>query len=299
MYSEHTIKITNFFNTEADKLYKEYVNLHINIQEELFDLAVGIISSFSIVGIEEKHDELIVCFDSLEFSDEIKDNLLINLKVITGSADITKVERIQDKNWNEEYEKKTRSIIVNDRIGIAPEWKKDELNTPIKIIINPKMSFGTGEHATTRLVALLMEDKVSKDSFWIDAGCGSGVLAILAIKLGAREAFAFDYDIWSVENTKENLVLNEVVDKITIEQADIHKVELPESDGITANLFAHLLIDSFPKFYKSLVRRKGDLIISGVLIYDGDMVKESALKAGFNHIETIAEDEWVSMHFKA
>lgn len=280
-------------------MYKEYVNLHISINEELFDLAVGVISAVPIVGIEEKLDELVVCFNSEEYSDETKDVILANLKTITDDVKILKEERIEDKNWNEEYEKKTKTIIVNERIGIAPEWKKDELNTAIKIIINPKMSFGTGEHATTRLVAQLMENKVKQDSFWIDAGCGSGVLAILAIKLGAKKAFAFDNDIWSVENSKENFILNDVEYKITIELADIYKVILPEADGITANLFAHLLIDSFPKFYESLVTRNGDLILSGVLMYDADEVKASAEKAGFNHIETIAEDEWVSMHFKA
>jgi ribosomal protein L11 methyltransferase len=280
-------------------LYQEYINLHISIPEEEFDLATALLSTLAIVGIEERFDELVVCFKIEDYNEETKLSIVESFLEHIPKAKLTKVERISDKNWNEEWEKNTKSIIVNDRIGIAPEWRIDEINNPIKIIINPKMSFGTGEHSTTRLVAILMDKILKKNSKWIDAGCGSGILAILAIKLGAESVFAFDNDIWSVENTKENTTLNLVSDKIDILQASVDSILLPSADGICANLFAHLLIASFPIFYKSLESKRGDLIVSGILKYDADDVKQKAIESGFKFIESIFEDDWVAIHFRA
>jgi len=276
----------------------QYVNVHFDIQEELFEMAFAYLSTYKIEGIEEKTDEIIVCFNETNWNEDVKDEILEVMKTIDPEIKLTKIEMIADKNWNEEWEKNLPPIIVSPHLAIVPSWKENEIESELKIIINPKMSFGTGHHATTRLVCRLMENLVQKDSFWVDAGTGTGVLAILAIKLGAASSFAFDNNIWSLENAIENVELNHCSEKIKITQEDIHQVLIPDCDGIAANLYTHLLIPSLPKFRNALLKSKGSLVISGVLVYDEKDILDAALKAGFKHVETLYEDEWIAAHFK-
>ncbi len=257
----------------------------------------GVLYDFLVKGIEEKFDELIITVDYDYWTEEIEILFVQALKMIDSSISLTKKEIIVDKNWNAEFEKNSPLIVVNERIGIAPEWKQKELNTEIKIIINPKMSFGTGDHATTRLMCKLMGNTVKPNTNWIDAGCGSGVLAILAIKLGAKSVLAFDFDLWSVENTQENIILNDISDEIQVLHEKIENIKLPPADGIAANMFSNLLISSMEKFKNSL-KNNGDLILSGILKYDKTDVIESAELHGFKKINEIFEDEWIALHFK-
>ncbi|MFH1051724.1 MAG: 50S ribosomal protein L11 methyltransferase [bacterium] len=277
---------------------KRYINLTLSVPEELYDLSYGVICDFQTCGIEEKFDELIISVDYDYWTDETESNLLEQLKFIDNSMSLTKKEVVLDKNWNAEFEKNSPLIVINDRLGIAPEWKQKELKTDIKIIINPKMSFGTGDHATTRLMCRLMEHSVKPGSQWIDAGCGSGVLAILAIKLGAKSVLAFDYDLWSVENTQENIMLNDISDEIEIIHDKIENIKLPPVHGIAANMFSNLLISSMEKFYSSLKDNKGVLILSGILKYDKPDVIESAETFGFELVSELCEDEWVALQFR-
>ena len=120
----------------------------------------------------------------------------------------THVQVLDDRNWNAEWEASIEPVVVNDRIVIVPEWRTEEFSQPLRLVITPKMSFGTGHHATTRMMCRLMEQYVQPDSTWIDVGTGTGVLAILAALLGARDVFAFDNDEWSFVNSQENIERN-------------------------------------------------------------------------------------------
>jgi len=277
---------------------KKYINLTLSVPEELYDLVYGVLIDFQTVGIEEKFDELIVSFSNENWNDEAENELMNQLMSLNSQIRITKKEIIEEKNWNEVFEKNSPLVIVNERIGIAPEWKQNELNTKIKILINPKMSFGTGDHATTRLMCRLMENSVKPNSAWIDAGCGSGILAILAMKFGAISVFAFDYDLWSVENTIENLLLNNIQNGVEVVQGKIENIELPPADGIAANMFTNLLVASMHKFYISLKDSNGDLILSGILKYDEEIIINSAIENGFKLVRELSEDEWVGLQFK-
>lgn len=277
---------------------KKYINIHFKILEELYDDAFGVVYDYNFNGIEEKFDELIITFDAVNWDEQTKKSLLEDFQRIYPDAQIINEEIIEEKNWNEDWEKNVKSIVVNERIGITPLWKQDEIDSDIKIIINPKMSFGTGEHATTRLVCKLMENTVKKGSYWIDAGTGTGVLAILAEKLGAAKVWAFDNNIWSLNNAKENVVLNKC-SVVEVSDSDIDYIELEKCDGISANLFANLLVQSFEKFKKALSHSdNNDLIVSGLLVYDEKYIIKCAKDSGFRHIKSLYEDEWVAIHFK-
>ncbi|OGU59657.1 MAG: hypothetical protein A2X64_04420 [Ignavibacteria bacterium GWF2_33_9] len=276
---------------------KKFKNITISIPEEKYEFAFAVLMDFTILGIREDYDKLIVTFDDEIWNENVKTELLMALQSIHMDVFIEKEELIFSKNWNEEFEKNVPLIKVSDRISIAPEWKKHESESELTIVINPKMSFGTGQHETTRLISRLMEKYVQEGQFWIDAGTGTGVLAILAIKLGAKSCFAFDNHTWSTENAIENVALNKVQDYVEVQQIDIDEFELPKADGIAANLYANMIIGNAGKFAQAL-SLGAPLIVSGILVYDKDDLIKSVEKNGFKLIEYIQEAEWVSIAFE-
>lgn len=280
-------------------MLKKFINVKFSLLEEFFPYFYVVIENYNIEGIEELFDEIIVCFQIDNWNDSIKSEILSALREYIPEVKIISEEVIEDRNWNEEIEQNTPIIKINDRIGIAPQWKIEQLDTEIKIIINPKMSFGTGQHSTTKLVCLLLEKNVHLGDFWIDAGTGTGVLAILAKKLGASKVYAFDYDEWSALNARENFMLNDIDGEYIIEQQDIFETTLPSCDGIVANMFLNILETTIEKFYSALKERKGNLILSGILKYDKDYLIEKYCQHHFEHIETLEEDEWVAIHLRA
>ncbi len=278
---------------------KNYLNVYFSLNEEYYSFFYALIEPYQLLGMEELLDEIVVTFEENYWTKILQDEILSSFSIYIPNLSIKRTEKVKEKNWNEEIEKNTPTINVSKKIGIAPEWKINELDNEIKIIINPKMSFGTGQHSTTKLVAQLMENVVQKGEFWVDAGTGTGVLAILAMKLGASKVFAFDNDDWSVLNAKENFILNDLTHSYTIENIDILNTKLEEANGITANMFVNILDKTYKNFHNSLVNNNGSLIVSGVLIYDKDYIIELYTKNGFDLINILQEDEWVAIHFKA
>ncbi|MBK9246902.1 MAG: 50S ribosomal protein L11 methyltransferase [Ignavibacteria bacterium] len=278
---------------------KKFINLHLSIPEEQFDLAYYALEKYPLIGVEECLDELIISFNQLDYSHELRDSVIAELTHSTIPVNVIKEDVIEDKNWNSEWEQSLAPVIVSERVAITPECKLKDVTQELTIIINPKMSFGTGYHPTTRMVCRLLEQNVTPNSTWIDAGMGTGVLAILAAKLGAQSVFAFDNDEWSVDNAQENIEVNKVVEVVKSSKADVFTVELPESDGICANLYRNLLIPNFPKLLSSLTKSHGCLIVSGILKYDIDEIIEAAETTGFIHQETIIENEWAAIRFSA
>ncbi len=278
--------------------FKKYTSIKIIIPEEYYDTAYGIIFLYNPIGIEEKFDELIVTFLSEDFSDDILDNIINSLKKVYEKTEVTDVETIKETNWNEEWEQSIQPIDIENKIFIRPDWiKQIDGDKRINIIINPKMSFGTGHHSTTRLVAKLLLHNVKKGSSWIDAGCGTGILSIIALKLGANSVLAIDNNDWAIDNARENFKLNSINSGIDLRLCGVEEIFLPDVDGIMANLYTHLLISNFDKFYSSLKNRNGLLLASGVLSFDEELILQKATEVGFNHIQTIYEDEWCAFHF--
>jgi ribosomal protein L11 methyltransferase len=277
--------------------HQVFVNVLFSIPEEQFDTAYAVFGSYDIQGIEEGHDRLTVCFRAEDWTDEVKALILDGLDGYGIPAEIMSTETIEQRNWNEEWEQSLEPVLINERIAITPSWHADTVRHEITIIVDPKMSFGTGYHPTTRMTTRLLEQHLQKGSSWIDAGTGTGVLAIAAAKLGAKHVFAFDYDEWSVENAQENLERNGVVGIVDIHHADVFTVELPVADGIAANMYRNVLIPSYPKLRAALRSPASPLIISGILSYDEAELREEAEKIGFVHHHTEREDEWLAMVF--
>ena len=287
---------------------KNYINVSISVREEDFEIAYAILTDLNFIGMEEKFDEIILSFEEKNWNDTVKENLEKSFDELLPSAKITKIETLSEKNWNEEWEKNVEPVKISENIVITPEWKSKEFNCKHKIIINPKMSFGTGQHSTTKLMAKMLEkfmlEKSEKQNsekqknIWIDAGTGTGVLAIIAAKLGAKKVYAFDNDDWAFENAKENVVANKVEKIVEVSQSGISEFDFPKADCILANMFLGLLISSFQLFYKSLFDSKGILFVSGILVYDREELLNSAQQNGFILLEETQEMEWCCFKFE-
>lgn len=277
---------------------ENYINVHIKIKEELYDLAIGFLWQLPINGIEEKNDELIVTFPIEDFTNEVKIRLQVTISEFLQGAYISKEEVIEEKNWNEEWESSISPIKIGENITVSPSWRADEAKSKFNIIINPKMAFGTGSHSTTKMMCLLLEKIVKKNSFWIDIGTGTGILAILAIKLGAKRVLAIENDGWAFDNATENFEINGLSNCVELIKSDVTNYKLTKADGICANLSIALIQKCWDNFHQSLVDNKGDLLLSGLLIFDRDEIMINARKYNFELIQYLTEDEWIAFHFK-
>jgi len=276
---------------------KNYIAVKLYVPEEHQDTYISLISDLEFTGIEQVNDEITINFLANNYNEIINNELLDASKNLGFETRLISITEIEEKNWNEDWEKTLEPVVISDELVISPTSKADNLNHYKYLIkINPQMSFGTGYHATTRLASKLLINTVKRDEKWVDAGTGTGVLAILASKIGAKSIFAFDIDEWSVKNTIENVDLNSV-ENVTVSQCDLNTLQLEKYDGIVANIFANILISNMDKFSSSLVP-DGVLICTGILKYDKLKVLESAQKEGFELLEELAEDEWIAYKFR-
>lgn len=284
------------FPMASDK--KHFTILHYSIPEEQYELAYAALMDLPFLGITEGLDELAICFYSKDYSSDLLRTIEQHFAELHVQAVFQKTEDVEEENWNEEWEQSIEPVHVTSRIVITPTWKQHTVEADIPVLIDPKMSFGTGHHQTTRLMAQFMEKLVQPQSTWVDAGTGTGVLAILAAKLGAARVHAFDNDHWSINNAKENVQLNSVQDNITLSREDIFTYQFPACNGIAANLHKNILIPVFPHFYQGLLYNRGDLLISGILKFDLDEVLQAAYAAGFEHGETQQDGDWAAVHLQ-
>jgi len=261
------------------------------------DLLSGILWEFDISGLieEEDHIKIFTSEDSDISAEIIRDSLRkLREDKLVNSFKVEK-ELLEDKNWNELWEKSREVIRVSDRIVIRPSFKEYAAKeNEIVLTIDPKMSFGTGEHQSTKLVLRLLEKYVKKGMKVLDVGSGTGILAIAAVKLGATKAVAVDFDETCFDNCKENCELNGVSDTIEILTGEIDIVEENDFDLILANIQKNVLIEIAEKI-KSRLRKAGKVILAGLLEEDKKDIETKYHSLGFRteHIEKM--DEWIAI----
>ena len=194
-------------------------------------------------------------------------------------------------NWNEEWEKNFSPINIENEVSIRAEFHENQ-NLPHEIIIQPKMSFGTGHHATTYLMIQQMLDMDFQDKTVLDMGCGTSVLAIFAKQRGAGKTVAIDIDEWSVENSKENAERNNV--ELEISQGTAENLGAENFDIILANINRNILISDIPT-YVSVLNAGGQLLLSGLCFFDVDDILEVCTAHNLNLKKKIQREEWVSL----
>ncbi|KEY19693.1 50S ribosomal protein L11 methyltransferase [Kaistella antarctica] len=194
-------------------------------------------------------------------------------------------------NWNEEWEKNFSPINIEDQVSIRAEFHENQ-NLPHEIIIQPKMSFGTGHHATTYLMIQQMLDMDFANKTVLDMGCGTSVLAIFAKQEGAGKTVAIDIDEWSVENSIENAARNSV--ELEISQGTADNLGSENFDIILANINRNILISDIPT-YVSILNNGGQLLLSGLCFFDVDDILEVCTAEKLTLKKKIQREEWVSL----
>jgi ribosomal protein L11 methyltransferase len=203
-------------------------------------------------------------------------------------------ERIEKKNWNEEWEKNYHPIIVDDRCLIRASFHDIPQKYPYEIVITPKMSFGTGHHQTTYLMIRMQMDIDHRDKRVMDAGCGTAILSIMACKLGASEVEAFDIDEWSVVNGKENIDVNGC-STINIQQGKISEVTLAgKFDIVLANINKNVLLAEMGK-YSQFMEPKSLLLISGFYTHDIPDLLAEASKHNLKELRRSDRETWATL----
>lgn len=203
-------------------------------------------------------------------------------------------KEIVPQNWNAVWESNFSPVVVDDFVGIRAEFHNPMTDVAHEIIITPKMSFGTGHHATTFLVMRQMQKISFVQKTVFDFGTGTGVLAILSKKLGASVVVANDIDDWSIENAKENFERNAVLD-INLLKNDSAKLN-GSFDIILANINRNVLMDNIPTLAEQL-NNNGQLILSGILETDVKMINEQCANSQLKLIEKTEKNNWICLRF--
>ncbi len=206
------------------------------------------------------------------------------------------VEKTENKNWNEEWEKNYFApLLVAGRCLIRAPFHTEFPAAEIELVIEPNMAFGTGNHETTSMMMeFILQIEVQNKSV-LDMGCGTGILAILAAKLGAKPVTAIDIDEWSFRGTLENATRNNVP-FIKIRKGDASLLKSDKYDLIFANIQRNVIFNDLPK-YTSVLNGKGMLLVSGFYSHDLDIIKNRASEEGLKFMKSAEKNNWVAALF--
>lgn len=242
-------------------------------------------------GFEEKQEELIAFISADTFNE--KDFLaLIKSTQTLFPISYSKIE-IAEQNWNKLWESNFHPIVIGNDIAVRASFHNPLPEVKHEIIIDPKMSFGTGHHATTSMMMQLMLLENFKDKQVLDFGSGTGILSILAAKLGASSVLAIDNEEWAYRNSIENFHLNNVTSATSV-LGDALNFKGKLYDVILANINRIVLISTMKQF-SACLQKDGRLLISGFLKEDEEIVAIEAQNAGFEIINKVEQDGWVAM----
>ena len=242
--------------------------------------------------------------DQLEETRQKLEESLFYLGMITP-VPTPAYKQIADQNWMEAWKQHYKPILIGQRLLILPAWLESPEPNRIPIKIDPGMAFGTGTHPTTQLCLELME--VSTDhrplSTVIDVGCGSGILSIAALKLGATKVLGVDIDIESVKNSRENADTNGVGEELLLGQGSVTEVlsgsfQFKSAPLVVANILAPIIIRLFDAGLADLVDPNGEIILSGILAHQAENVIEAAQAKGLKRNDQRQIADWVAISLK-
>jgi ribosomal protein L11 methyltransferase len=253
-----------------------------SLQQEIL---VAELAQAGFSGFEEKSDSLSAFIETGKL-----DHSLLN--AIAKKLALSFEERIiPDQNWNKEWESHFEPVIIDELACIRADFHPAAPNVKYDIVITPKMSFGTGHHATTWLMIKAMGELDIKNKSVLDFGTGTGILAICAVKMGAKEVTAIDNDQWSIENARENFEKNDCggIELIKADKIDEGK----KYDLILANINRNVILDNLGSM-KNCLPPGGQILLSGLLRTDEDVIVEHCQRLSFVILRKTGKGEWVS-----
>lgn len=269
---------------------RKYIKVTFSaLKEGVLDILSAVVSVYTELGVEEVNTSTLnVYFEEQDFNEELIKEVAIQFDAVI------QINYFHEENWNAQWEATITPIRVGDFCIIRASFHERPQDIAYDIVITPKMSFGTGHHATTYQMLKQMEFIDFKDKRVLDFGTGTGVLGILAAKMGAQEVVAIDNDSWSIENAAECALENKI--NWTLIQGSLEEAPDGIYDVILANINLHILM----KYAKTLLDHLvvgGDLLISGLLTSDIQELSEY-----FEEVDGILKkitdkEGWVMMHW--
>lgn len=210
---------------------------------------------------------------------------------------------IADENWMESWKKHYHPIPIGQRLLILPAWVEEYDPERIPVRIDPSMAFGTGTHPTTQLCMAMVEKYTLPGKPVIDVGCGSGILSIAALKLGASRAIGVDIDNASVKATYENGAANGVVDNLECGVGSVREVRqghfsIRRAPVVVANILAPVIIRLFDAGLAELVEPGGTIVLSGILAEQASGVEAKGKEMGLEFVERVQQNDWVAIVMK-
>ena len=210
---------------------------------------------------------------------------------------------IQQANWMEAWKQHYQPIEVGERLLILPAWLEDAPGQRLPVRIDPGMAFGTGTHPTTRLSLELLEAHLQPSQPVLDVGCGSGILSVAAVKLGAAAAYGVDIETEAIDNANQNAALNGVADGTAFAPGSISEIKagvfpITQSPVVIANILTHILIQLLDDDLGQLVAPGGVLLLSGVLLEKEAELTEALNRHGFAISERRQLDDWLGFAAK-
>lgn len=277
--------------------YLEFNFYTLPCTETVNDVLSAVLAEVGFDSFVENDTGIMAYVPAALFDEEALNNAIACFPIENTAIDYT-YEEAEDKDWNEEWEKNFfQPLIIDNRCVIHSTFHRHIPAMEYDILINPQMAFGTGHHETTSLIIseLLNSDLTGKSV--LDMGCGTSILAILARLRGAKPITAIDIDTWCVENSKENIKLNNLSD-ITVELGDAALVsEHGPFDVVIANINRNILLNDM-KYYVARMNPGAELYMSGFYVEDIPMIRKEAERLGlfFEHYKE--KNNWAVVKLK-
>ena len=274
-----------------------YYTIRIELTGLNPDLLSAVLFQEGCNGIEEVSERIWLAYFSRIDSVQVS-NLVTKLRQMNPNFEDNHflISKEKEQDWNAEWKKTFQPHKIGKRIWVAPPWQKVKLKgNEILVIIEPQMAFGTGTHETTQLMMIGLEKYLKKGDTVLDAGSGSGILAILAKKLDSSYTYGFDLDPEAINNANHNALLNKIED-IHFQQGDQSIIPNRKFEVILANINKPVLIDLMPVLENHL-QLNGKLIVSGVLEKDKYLIL-SASPSKLNVLELSQKNGWMVIVFQ-
>ena len=275
----------------SDTVYIEY-RFTVNPKEPASDLLIAELGDVGFESFVEEEDDVLAYIQKTDWSENILENVqILDNPRYSFTHDYKEIEQ---ENWNATWEQNFQPIIVDDVCMIRAPFH-DKIKVEYDIVIEPKMSFGTGHHETTHMMLQHILQLDVKDKTVLDMGSGTGVLAILAGMRGATTIDAIDIDNWCYLNAKENVERNNM-DFISVYEGDAALLKGKKYDFIIANINRNILLADMPKYVQSL-NSGGVLLLSGFYTEDLDMITQKCVDLELKFEKNLERNNWVAAKY--
>ncbi|MDR2083641.1 MAG: 50S ribosomal protein L11 methyltransferase [Bacteroidales bacterium] len=274
----------------------KYTELTCRVKtEEQADILIAYLAEFEYESFANDDPTELKAYIKTELFDE---NIVKQLqKELKDDIDFTySFINCPEENWNQKWEENYQAVLIDEKCYIRAPFHSDLENIEYDIIIQPKMSFGTAHHETTSQIISELMTIDCKDKLVLDMGCGTGVIAILAAKMGAKLVWAIDNDEWAYENTLENIERNNVEQAVKAFLGDANTLENIKFDIIIANINRNILLEDM-KYYVDVLENGGIILFSGFYEEDLQIIKEYAERQGLKYISSRSQNKWVVANF--